>query len=196
MDSAGNKMKYCLPLTALKVLRTESCLQLCRVNRTDGKLDLWANLRFTVYERMVLFYCTAVALKRQDHTPTPQGLEDYFQPGEKEEYGGEIQDDNYLHAFRIFRDRDSGCVRFEATARRGQMKTIPIWTAFVTQYIGQRSWFKRVGSSTVQLRELHPYVFCPNYTPPKGPSGRYQLTFTSPEDARSFMETFHLIKVR
>lgn len=37
---------------------------------------------------MVLFYCTAVALKRQDHTPTPQGLEDYFQPGEKEEFGG------------------------------------------------------------------------------------------------------------
>jgi len=97
----------------------------------------------------------------------------------------EIQDDNYLHAFRIFRDRDSGCVRFEATARRGQMKRIPIWTAFVTQYIGQRSWMKRVGSATIQLRELHPYVFCDNYTPPRGPSGKYQLTFTSPQGKTS-----------
>ncbi|KAF1996898.1 hypothetical protein P154DRAFT_442255, partial [Amniculicola lignicola CBS 123094] len=93
----------------------------------------------------------------------------------------EIQDDNYLHVFRIFRDRDSGGVRFEATARRGPMKTIPIWTAFVTQYIGQKNWMKRVGSNTVQLRELHPYVFCGGYRPPRGSTGRYQLTFTSPE---------------
>jgi hypothetical protein len=35
-------------------LRTESCLQLCRVNRQDGQLDLWANLRFTLYESMLL----------------------------------------------------------------------------------------------------------------------------------------------
>ncbi|OCK83881.1 hypothetical protein K432DRAFT_379096 [Lepidopterella palustris CBS 459.81] len=196
LDSHGRKMRYCIPLTALKVLRTESCLQLCRVNRADGKLDLWANLRFTLYERMVLFYCTAVAMKRQDRVTTPQGLEDFFQPGEKEEFGGEIQDDNYLHAFRIFRDKDSGCVRFETTARRGAMKTIPIWTAFVTQYIGSKSWMRRVGSSTVQLRELHPYVFCDGYTPPKGASGRFELTFTLSEDAKAFMETFHRIKTR
>lgn len=96
-------MRYCIPLTGLKVLRTESSLQLCRINREDGRLDLWANLRFTLYERtfggssieheltcpgMVLFYCTMVAMKRQDDTQTPPGLEDIFQPGEKEEFGG------------------------------------------------------------------------------------------------------------
>jgi hypothetical protein len=37
---------------------------------------------------MVLFYCTAVAMKRQDHIQTPQGLEDFFQPGEKIEFSG------------------------------------------------------------------------------------------------------------
>ncbi len=37
---------------------------------------------------MVLFYCTLVAMKRQDEVPTPPGLDDYFQPGEKEEFGG------------------------------------------------------------------------------------------------------------
>ena len=37
---------------------------------------------------MVLFYCTMVAMKRQDDTQTPPGLEDFFQPGEREEFGG------------------------------------------------------------------------------------------------------------
>jgi hypothetical protein len=48
--STGRRLRYCFPLTGLKVLRTESCLQLCRVNRKDGQLDLWARLRFTLYE--------------------------------------------------------------------------------------------------------------------------------------------------
>jgi hypothetical protein len=93
----------------------------------------------------------------------------------------EISDTRYLHAFRIFRDEDSGCVRFEATARRGPLKSIPIWTAFVTQYIGHRSWMKRIGAATVQFRELHPYVFCDGYRVPKGPTNKYQLTFSKPE---------------
>ncbi|KAK3203388.1 hypothetical protein GRF29_112g1144737 [Pseudopithomyces chartarum] len=213
LDPSGRRMRYCFPLTGLKVLRTESNLQLCRVNREDGRLDLWANLRFTLYERMVLFYCTMVAMKRQDETQTPQGLEDFFQPGERQEFGGEIQDSRYLHAFRIFRDADSGCVRFEATARRGQLKTIPIWTAFVTQYIGHKGWMKRVDAQTIQFRELHPYMFIDGYKLPKGSSGRYQLTFTTVKgmyeaalvlsmhmliqetDAKNFMEVFHQIPV-
>jgi hypothetical protein len=93
----------------------------------------------------------------------------------------EIQDSTYLHAFRVFRDKDSGGVRFEARARRGPLKTIPIWTAFVTQYIGQRKWMRRIGHTTVQFRQLHPYVFCDGYSPPRGQSGKYQLTFTTPE---------------
>ncbi|KAH9872050.1 hypothetical protein J1614_006310 [Plenodomus biglobosus] len=196
MDPSGRRMRQCIPVTGLKVLRTESCLQLCRVNRKDGQLDLWARLRFTLYERMVLFYCTVVAMKRQDQNGIPGGLDDFFQPGEKMEFSGETIDARYLHAFRIFRDEDSGCVRFEVTARRGPLKTIPIWTAFVTQYIGHKGWMKRVGSSTIQFGELHPYVFCEGYRVPKGSSGRYQLTFTTPEDAHTFRERFHRIKIR
>ena len=37
---------------------------------------------------MVLFYCTMVAMKRQDETQTPPGLEDFFHPGERQEFGG------------------------------------------------------------------------------------------------------------
>lgn len=51
MDSLGNRMRYCFPLTGLKIIRKDSCLQLCRVNRKDGRLDLWARLRFPLYER-------------------------------------------------------------------------------------------------------------------------------------------------
>ncbi|KAJ4377701.1 hypothetical protein N0V83_000530 [Neocucurbitaria cava] len=212
MDPTGRRMRYCFPLTGLKLLRTESCLQLCRVNKRDGQLDLWARLRFTLYERMVLFYCTAVAMKRQDENGIADGLEDFFNPGEKLEFSGEITDTRYLHAFRILRDVDSGCVRFEATARRGPLKTIPIWTAFVSQYVGHRGWMKRVGNATIQFGELHPYVFCEGYKLPKGPTGRYQLTFTTPEgklvwfagsvrvadshtDARNFRDRFTRIKV-
>jgi hypothetical protein len=37
---------------------------------------------------MVLFYCTVVAMKKQDWVTAPQGLEDFFRPGEEQEYGG------------------------------------------------------------------------------------------------------------
>lgn len=40
---------------------------------------------------------------------------------------------------------------------------------------------KRVGNATLQFGELHPYVFTEGYRLPKGPTGRYQLTFTTPE---------------
>lgn len=39
---------------------------------------------------MVLFYCTAVAMKRQDTTPIAEGLEDSFEPGEKMEFSGYV----------------------------------------------------------------------------------------------------------
>jgi hypothetical protein len=47
---AGHPVWYCLPLTGLTIIRSEDCLQLCRVNRRDGKLDLWARLRFVQHE--------------------------------------------------------------------------------------------------------------------------------------------------
>jgi hypothetical protein len=40
---------------------------------------------------------------------------------------------------------------------------------------------KRVGSATIQFRDLHPYMFCEGYKLPKGPSGKYQLTFSTAE---------------
>jgi len=196
IDHNGNRVRYQVPITALALRRAGSCLQLCRINRQDGQLDLWARLRFPLYERMVLFYCTAIAMKRQDHTPIAEGLEDVFLPGERIMFAGETVDGKYLHVFRVKYDTDSGCVRFEATARRGPMKDIPIWTAFVTPYVGRSDWMKRVGPETIQFEKLHPYVFSDSYRLPKGPTGKYRLSFTSPEDAKQFKENFYRMRVR
>jgi hypothetical protein len=40
---------------------------------------------------------------------------------------------------------------------------------------------KRVGTYTVQFRELRPYVFCDGYKVPKGPTGKYELKFSNPD---------------
>jgi hypothetical protein len=50
----GRTLRYCIPLTALTARRSGNCLQLCRVNRVDDKLELWANLKFPLYERELL----------------------------------------------------------------------------------------------------------------------------------------------
>ncbi|KAF1987302.1 hypothetical protein K402DRAFT_331040 [Aulographum hederae CBS 113979] len=176
-DGYGRPLRYCIPLTSIKLQRENSSLLLWR-RRDDGKLGLWGSLHFAYFERMALFYATFVSMKKQDQAKILVDLQDYF-PGEKEEFGGEIADVQLLHAFRIFRDRDSGCVRFEASARRGAMIGTPIWTAFVTQYLQSPQWMRRINHRAVELDELRPYVFCKGYKPPKSPSGKYMLQFTS-----------------
>ncbi|OJD39813.1 uncharacterized protein BKCO1_200083 [Diplodia corticola] len=194
-DPLGRRYRHCIPLTSLNIRRVGTCLQLSRGNQYDGRLDLWANLRFTCYERMVLFFCTAAALKRQDAVDSPLRAEDFFQNGEDMEFSGQIQDDHYLHAFRVFKDRNTGAVRFEATARRGPMHKTPIWTAFVTQYIGRKGWMRRVGSRILSMSALHPYIFCDNYSPPRGRDGQFELRFTSRKDCDDFLAVFPTIRV-
>jgi hypothetical protein len=99
-DASGCRMRCCVPLTGLKILRVDNCLQLCRIDRKDGQLNLWARLRFVLHESkyirvfylykasncdvgMVLFYSTAVALKCQDAHGIAEDLDDFFDPGEK-----------------------------------------------------------------------------------------------------------------
>ncbi len=94
-------------------------------------------------------------------------------------YNRKIEDDNFLHALRIFKDRDSGGVRLEASVLRGELKRTPVWTAFVTQYVGSTNWMRWVEPKVIQLRDLHPYVFSPDYTPQRGPRGEHELRFTT-----------------
>lgn len=187
-DSQGRTIHYCCPITVLKLVRRPSQLSLNRYDPDDRRYMIWANLRFPTYESMVLFYCTFVALKRQDSEPSPRRLDDYF-PGEIIEFTGEIEDDNFLHKLIIFRDTATDAMRIEASPRRGAMVGTPIWTAFITQYVGARRWIRRASSTVLELESLRPYVFCHDYVPPRVGS-RFRLNFTTRRDAEGFVEAF------
>lgn len=182
-DGSGLMTHYCIPLTALKLVRKGSTLTLWRYDRDYADLTLWASLSFSFYEPLVLFYCAFTAMKSQDYQKYPEILQDRFhkreRSDEKEEFSGEIKDDNFLHALRLYRDKDSGGIRLEARPRRGPMTSTPIWMAFISHLIIKKSWIRVVSTKTLQLSELHPYIFTPNYTPPRSKSGKVRLQFTS-----------------
>ena len=137
---------------------------------------------------MVLFYCTFVAMKYQDRRGLPEEslhdrLELEGQGGDGEEllFGGVIQHDNMQHALRLFRDSTSHVVRIEASAYRGSMQDVPIWTAFATKYAyaNDLAWAQYDGSGSVSLAAFKPppYVFAPQYKPPRNRRGEYVLPF-------------------
>ncbi|KAK5128289.1 hypothetical protein LTR85_002956 [Meristemomyces frigidus] len=196
-DDRGRDLHYCTPLTNLKVIRDRSSLQLCRA-RQDGRYALWARLNFVLYERMVLFYCTFVAMKYQDSRQVPHArLDDRFElenedSGENERFGGQIRHGDLRHAVRLFKDRSSGVVRLEACALRGPMQDVPLWTAFVTRYAHDPDWAFYEGGSVVSLvaDRPPPYVFLAGYEPPRNRTGELLLEFTTSDDARQFMESW------
>ena len=135
---------------------------------------------------MVLFYCTFVAMKRQDRREVPhESLLDDSElsnaDGEKVEFGGKVRHGELRHGLRLFRDRASGVVRIEASALRGPMKDVPLWTAFITKYADDPDWAHLEGGGIVSLAALRPppYVFLAGYEPPMNGSGEYLLQFTT-----------------
>ncbi|KAK4542579.1 hypothetical protein LTR36_006627 [Oleoguttula mirabilis] len=192
----GQDLYYCMPLVNLKIIRDRSSLQLCRARR-DGSYALWAKLNFLLYERMVLFYCTFVAMKYQDSKPVPHdNLDDRFEleneNGENEVFGGQIRHGELRHAVRLFKDRSSGVVRLEAGALRGPMQDVPLWTAFITRYAHDPDWAFHEGGSVVSLAADRPppYSFLAGYEPPRNRRGEILLEFTTSDDARQFMESW------
>ncbi len=190
VDKRGQEKQYCTLLTNLKVIRNGSTLQLCRLRRS-GTFRPWAILNFVYYERMVLFYSTFVAMKRQDSRPVEHdALLDEFELeksgtklGEELLYASTIRDGQMLHTLRLWEDRSSNVVRLEATASRGPMEHVPLWTAFVTRFVakGDVDWAQYDGHGVVSLAAMRPppYVFLSEYEPPKNRDGLYILQFTS-----------------
>nr|POE94249.1 hypothetical protein CFP56_16489 [Quercus suber] len=141
----------------------------------------------TLGSGMVLFYNTFVAMKRQDSRPVPHSalLDNHGliagNYGEIELFGGRVLSDSLQHAIRVFKDRGSGVVRIEACARRGPMKDVPIWTAFVTHYKDDPDHVMLETRRVVSFAALRPkpYIFLHRYELPRNERGDYVLEFTT-----------------
>jgi hypothetical protein len=136
-------------------------------------------MKFRSIERMVIFFCTFLALRSQDSGRPVDDIKDYELDEEEEIFGGQIIDDGYLHALRIYRDTVSGAVRLQASIHKGEMKRAPVWTAFITHHISSSVWLRRPEPKTIYVRELRRAIFSSEYAPPKTQRGEHILQFTS-----------------
>ena len=142
---------------------------------------------------MVLFYSTFAAMKRQDSRPIPhEDLLDTHELRGPEKFetllfSGQIRDEDMLHALRIWRDRTSGVFRLEASALRGPMKDVPLWTAFITKYAVDPDHVQRESGRVISLVALKPkpYVFLAGYAPLRNEVGEYVFNFTSTDGGSS-----------
>ncbi|KAL2854847.1 hypothetical protein BJY01DRAFT_25402 [Aspergillus pseudoustus] len=182
---------FCLPLNMLEIVRNQtSCLQLCRRRRGGTELIIWANLKFSTIEDMVLFYCTFLSLRSEDSGRPVKQIRDYELNHEEELFGSPILDDDYMHALRVYRDRITGAVRLQASVHRGEMKRSPVWTAFITEQVKSRGWIRMVESKVILLRDVRQTTFTSSdYSPPKTNRGQHKLEFCNQEDAESFIST-------
>lgn len=185
---------YCLPLNMLEVKRVGPCLQLCRRRRSGTELIPWLNLHFESMEKMVIFSCTFLALRSQDGHKRVQDIRDFELDAEREEFRGLIDDDNFVHDLRVYRDRLSGTIRLQASVYEGEMKKAPVWTAFINHHLELTSWIRRL-KTTVVLRELTKVLFFPEYMPPMTRRREHILKFTSEDDAKGFVRVIERLSI-
>ena len=106
-----------------------------------------------------------------------------------------IVDDHYEHALRLFKEKDTGVIRLQASVHTGSLKRQvhrmsrliaqllihrdrkPVWTAFITHQILSPTWLSRDSPRVVHLADLQRYIFTEEYNPQKTPSGAHELTF-------------------
>ncbi|OJD15609.1 hypothetical protein AJ78_04162 [Emergomyces pasteurianus Ep9510] len=185
---SSSKIIYAtLPLNMLTLARQESHLLLCTKSK-DQVLRAWLSLQFETIEKMVLFHCAFIALRGQDSGHPISKTPDPFSLEEEEIYGGRILDDNYLHALRIFQDRPSGAIRLQASIHSGEMADVPVWTAFIHDHVGSKSWIRRIDRKTIILTDLDRAIFIDSeqYTPRITRRQEHVLTFTHEKDAEAF----------
>ncbi|KAL4916282.1 hypothetical protein BDW62DRAFT_186420 [Aspergillus aurantiobrunneus] len=188
---SASRKHYCLPLNLLEIVRHgPSCLQLCRRRKGGSELVVWANLKFSTIEVMVIFYCTFLALRSQDSGRPVSQIRDYELNQEEELFASPIMDDDFLHALRVYRDKFTGAVRLQASVHKGEMKRSPVWTAFVTDLLRTERWIRIVDKKNIILRELRQTIFISaEYEPPKTQRGGHLLKFTNSNDAEGFTNT-------
>jgi hypothetical protein len=184
IDSRGQETFYCTPLNCLRAIRDDSILQLCMArSHEDRAFWPWADLKFIYHERMVLFYSTFVALKRQDLAIVPEPLiEDPRDMEEEVLFSGITRDREMYHALRMLRDPGSGVLRLEARSYRGDKEEVPIWTAFLSKYrdARDRDIFNLEGNGIVSMicPKPKPYIFVQEYGIPCMSNGDFALQFS------------------
>ena len=90
-----------------------------------------------------------------------------------------IFDHHAEHALRLFREKDTGVVRLQASVLTGEMKRRPIWTAFITRQIHMPKWASWDSKKVVILADLQQFVFTNYYSPQYTSTGEFLLTFIS-----------------
>ncbi|KAJ5239928.1 hypothetical protein N7468_004547 [Penicillium chermesinum] len=182
---------FCFPLNLLEIARSGSSLHLCRRRNGGSELVIWATLNFMTIESLVAFYCTFLALRAQDTARDVKDIRDYEMEEEEELFGGQIDDDGYLHALRVYQDIPSKSIRLQASIHNGPKQRTPVWTAFITHHLHRRGWLKLVDSRTVVVRRMEPFVFMSEdrYRPPKTSRGEHILKFRYASDAEGFLDT-------
>ncbi|CAI7592265.1 unnamed protein product [Penicillium bialowiezense] len=151
-------------------------------------------------EDMVGFHHVICALRAQDLSCDSEAnqYQDYELEGEEERYGGQIEDDGYPHALRIYEDRVTDSVRLQAAVLHGPMKRTPVWSAFITHNLSSPRWIKLEGSQTVVMRNLKPVVFmsADDYLPPQTRHGSLVVKFKTVSDATDFMDVVRELSLK
>ncbi|KAL9617797.1 MAG: hypothetical protein Q9160_007451 [Pyrenula sp. 1 TL-2023] len=187
----GGSLYYCLPLNTLRFKREGSTLKLCRRISDRSKVRLWATLKFSTIERLVVYFCTLLALRAQDAGRPIEDLGDGDLEGEVEYFGGRIEDDGYEHALRVLKDRSSKAIRLQASVLKGEMKNAPVWTAFIHNHLKSRTWISRPTSAPCKFlfSDLRRHVFSSRYSPPVDRRGQHVISFITSKDAEDFAHT-------
>ncbi|KAL9070372.1 MAG: hypothetical protein Q9161_004930 [Pseudevernia consocians] len=111
-----------LPLASLLVTRLGPFLKFQYVGLDERSPRLWAVLKFSSYEKMVLFFCAFLALRFEDLKTPVKKISDHDLHKEKEIFAGRIVDDHYEHGLRLFQEKDTRVIRLQASVQTGALK--------------------------------------------------------------------------
>ncbi|KAI0011645.1 hypothetical protein F4779DRAFT_626477 [Xylariaceae sp. FL0662B] len=174
--------------------KNDSTLTLERWSQSERRPKPWANLSFFTWEELVLFYCTFICLKA--HSPLTVNTFKHKGPMIRKErrlFQAQITDDEYLHVLNVFEDEPTGGYRLHATVLEGELRSCPVWTAFLPQDM-PASKIARKGSHCIWIYGIHIYTFCEDYQPNHQRRGKhgaaFKLQFVHGEAATRFKELF------
>jgi len=193
-DYKGNPDYGCLPLEDLHIRRDGSVLRICR-RKPSGKPIPWVSMKFTIFERMILFAGTFIAMRSQDSSSLTPVHDDELRD-EVSEFAGLIVDSGFNHALRIYHDKITGSVRLQASVLKGDLDRTPVWTAFVTHAITSPEWCRQVDKRTIAVTDLRLHIFSARYKPQLAPSSAFILRFEMKDDAEAFLEVVDSLRER